>query len=203
MKETLLTLEQIETIITGYPDAPYYIRRNIVVPNCSWGFLNHEADLLVVSKAGHLTEIEIKRTWADFMADFQKKHKHKDKRLSHFYYAVPLSIGERVFNWLYEGEYKCDARFLYYEHSNVTGYTENNPNKCGLIIYAGSWETGVRGSRIGSCSLNVQAGQIGSYKITVKEDIQLLRLLGMRVWNLKKKLAACQAKIQQKKKKSQ
>ena len=25
MKETTLTLEQIETIITGYPDAPYFI----------------------------------------------------------------------------------------------------------------------------------------------------------------------------------
>ena len=28
MKETTLTLEQIETIITGYPDAPYFIRQS-------------------------------------------------------------------------------------------------------------------------------------------------------------------------------
>jgi hypothetical protein len=54
MKETTLTLEQIETLITGYQDSPFYIRSNIVIPNCNWGFLNHEADLLVLSKAATL-----------------------------------------------------------------------------------------------------------------------------------------------------
>ena len=123
MKETTLTLEQIETIITGYPDAPYFIRQNIVIPNCSWGFLNHEADLLVLNKTKHLVEIEIKRTWSDFIADFKKSHTHDDPKLSRFYYAVPLSIGERVFHWLYEGTYKCKPGFIYYERSEVTAYT--------------------------------------------------------------------------------
>lgn len=137
MRETTLTIEQIETIITGYPDSPYYIRRNLVVPNCNWGFLNHEADLLVLTQAKHLIEIEIKRTWADFMADFKKKHTHYDRKLSYFYYAVPLSIAERAFNWLYTGTFHCNPKqLLCYQRSKVTGYTENNPHKCGLIIYA-------------------------------------------------------------------
>ncbi len=192
MKETTLTLEQIETILTGYPDSPFYIRQNIVVPNCDWGFLNHEADLLVLSKAKYLTEIEIKRTWSDFMADFKKRHTHYDPKLSHFYYAVPLSIGERVFNWLYEGTYQCRPDWICYERSQVTGYSEHNPNKCGLIIYASSKETLSRGFRIGSCCLNVGAKRMNNYKLNVDEELKLLRLLGMRIWNMKKKLAEYQ-----------
>ena len=193
MKETTLTLEQIETIITGYPDSPYFIRQNIVVPNCDWGFLNHEADLLVLNKTKRLVEIEIKRTWSDFMADFKKSHTHYDPKLSYFYYAVPLSIGERVFHWLYEGEYKCRPGFLYYERSEVTAYTEHNPNKCGLIIYADPQESTARGKRVGSCCLNVGATRMNDYQLSTDEELKLLRLLGMRVWNLKKKLAEYQA----------
>ena len=192
MKETTLTLEQIETIITGYPDSPYFIRQNIVVPNCDWGFLNHEADLLVLNKTKRLVEIEIKRTWSDFMADFKKSHTHYDPKLGYFYYAVPLSIGERVFHWLYEGEYKCRPGFLYYERSEVTDYTEHNPNKCGLIIYADPQESTARGKRVGSCCLNVGATRMNDYQLSTDEELKLLRLLGMRVWNLKKKLAEYQ-----------
>lgn len=193
MKETTLTLEQIETIITGYPDSPYFIRQNIVVPNCDWGFLNHEADLLVLNKTKRLVEIEIKRTWSDFMADFKKSHTHYDPKLSYFYYAVPLSIGERVFHWLYEGDYKCRPGFLYYERSEVTAYTVHNPNKCGLIIYADPQESTARGKRVGSCCLNVGATRMNDYQLSTDEELKLLRLLGMRVWNLKKKLAEYQA----------
>ena len=193
MKETTLTLEQIEIIITGYPDAPYFIRQNIVVPNCDWGFLNHEADLLVMNKTKRLVEIEIKRTWSDFMADFKKSHTHDDPKLSRFYYAVPLSIGERVFHWLYEGTYKCKPGFLYCERSEVTAYTEHNPNHCGLILYASPDESHVRGNRVGSCCLNVCAELMHDYQLTTDEELKLLRLLGMRVWNLKKKLAEYQA----------
>lgn len=189
MTETSLTLEQIETIITGYPDSPYFIRQNIVIPNVSWGYLNHEADILVLSKARYLTEVEIKRTWSDFMADFKKKHTHYDAKLSHFYYAVPISIAERVFHWLYEGEYKCRPGFIYYNQSKVTGYTEHNPHHCGLIIYADAQESSCRGNRIGSCCINVGAERMGKYKVPVEEELKLLRLLGLRVWNLKKKLA--------------
>lgn len=192
MKETTLTLEQIETVITGYPDSPFYVRQNIVVPNVDWGFLNHEADLLALSKAKHLTEIEIKRTWSDFMADFKKKHTHDDKKLSHFYYAVPISIGERVFNWLYKGTYKCRPGFIYYNKSEVTGYTEHNPNRCGLIIYASADESDARINRIGSCCINVGAQRMNDYKLSKDEELKLLRLLGLRVWSMKKKLAEYQ-----------
>ena len=48
------------------------IRNNIIVPNVSWGMLDYEADLLIMNKTGYVTEIEIKRSWSDFLADFKK-----------------------------------------------------------------------------------------------------------------------------------
>lgn len=184
MKETSLTIEQIETLIVGYPHSPFYCRKNIVIPNVSWGFLNHEADLLIISKANMLTEVEIKRSWSDFMADFKKKHSHYDRKLSHFYYAVPESIGERVFNFLYYGEYRNRS---FYDSSKVERATENNPNSFGLILYS---DNDIH--PLGRAHINVLSARLGKYKITVHEEIKLLRLLGMRIWKMKRKLAEYQ-----------
>jgi hypothetical protein len=68
----------------------------------------------------------VKRSWSDFLADFKKDHKHKDKKLAYFYYAVPISIGEKVFNYLYEGQYSCKPGFIYYNKSKVDGFTDKN-----------------------------------------------------------------------------
>lgn len=192
MKETNLTIEQIETLITGYPSSPFYIRKNIVVPNVSWGYLNHEADLLVLSNSNHLTEVEIKRTWADFMADFKKDHTHYDPKLSHFYYAVPFSIAERVFDWLYEGDFHAEKYWR--TTSKVTGNTEHNPHGCGLIIYSDKDEV----YPLGRCYINVYSGRMGTYKVPVEEELKLLRLCGMRVWRLKQKVAELQEEINKK-----
>lgn len=182
MKETILNIEQIETLLVGYPSSPFYIRRNIVIPNVSWGFLNHEADLVAISKAGCLTEIEIKRTWSDFLADFEKKHNHYDPKLSHFYYAVPESIVDRVFEHLYKG---ILVQGRWYYKATVTGYTKNNPLKCGLIFYKDPSECNPNGI----AEIVVTAKRMNYYKISVSEENKLLRLLGMRIWNLKKKIA--------------
>lgn len=191
MKETALTLAQIETIITGYNDSPYYIGRNIVVPNCNWGFLNHEADLLVLTKAKRLIEVEIKRSWSDFLADFKKAHTHNDPKLGYLYYAVPYSIGERVFNFLYKGRYDCRSHVMY-SHSEVEGYTDNNPHRCGLIIYASTEETKMITKRVGVCCMNVVAQKMNDYKVSTEEELKILRLLGMRIWGMKKILAEYQ-----------
>ena len=72
--DTTLSIEQVETILTGYPDSPYYIRKNIVIPNCNWGFLNHEADLLVLTNTKRLIEIETMD--AKEFNDIIKAHEH-------------------------------------------------------------------------------------------------------------------------------
>lgn len=61
----------------------------------------HETDCLVCSKAGYLKEIEIKRSWSDFLADFRKDHRHEGEGcINQFYYCIPVSILDKVKNKL-------------------------------------------------------------------------------------------------------
>lgn len=187
MNDTILELEQIEdAIVTWIPE--FQVRSHIVVPNVSWGLLNHEADLLVMSKAGYLTEIEIKRSWHDFMKDFQKSHTHNDEKISSLYYAVPKLIAPKVADYLF----KLKTTYSAYdkEHKNphigVDGYTEHNPNHCGLITYE---HTERKGKPIAYASIMFVAEKRGKYKLSQNEQYQLMRLGLMRVWNLKKKVS--------------
>lgn len=66
-------------------------RQNLIVPNVSWGLNIHECDLLILSKAGYATEVEIKVSLSDLKRDLKKKHCHVDKadRIKSFYFAIP------------------------------------------------------------------------------------------------------------------
>ena len=73
--DTECTLHEIEVALAK-TDTFNFVR-NIVAFNVN-GLselfpLHHEADMLVMSRTGYLTEIEIKRSWSDFLADFKKK----------------------------------------------------------------------------------------------------------------------------------
>ena len=60
--------------------------------------IGHECDMLILSKSGYLTEIEIKRSWEDFKADFKKKHQHESNGIiKTFMYCIPISIIENYF----------------------------------------------------------------------------------------------------------
>ena len=76
------------------------VRKNIIVPNVSWG-INiknhkplHECDLLMLSSAGYATEIEIKISKADLLKDKEKSHGHNHRLIKHLYFAVPESLKE-------------------------------------------------------------------------------------------------------------
>ena len=58
--------------------------------------VNHECDMLIVTKNHYLTEIEIKISLSDLKADFKKKHQHKDENIKNFYYAFPEEIKEKA-----------------------------------------------------------------------------------------------------------
>lgn len=92
-KKKTISLLEMETSIAKW----FGTRTHIIVPNISWGFLSHEADLVVISKAGCLKEIEIKRSFSDFKADFKKGHTHGDRqnRITEFYYAIPIELLEK------------------------------------------------------------------------------------------------------------
>lgn len=57
-------------------------------------FLGYEADILATTKSWYLTEVEIKISKSDFMADFKKYHKHDSKLTKYLYYAVTSNLVE-------------------------------------------------------------------------------------------------------------
>ena len=58
--------------------------------------VNHECDMLIVTKNYYLTEVEIKISLSDLKADFKKKHQHKDENIKNFYYAFPEEMKEKA-----------------------------------------------------------------------------------------------------------
>lgn len=74
----------------------YGWRQNIIVPNVSWGLLYHEADLLIMSKLGVLTEIEIKVSRLDLIADSFKRQKHRSKIIKYLYFAIPRKLEKSI-----------------------------------------------------------------------------------------------------------
>jgi hypothetical protein len=125
--DTKLSVLEIQRAIANY----FEPRKNIIVPNVSFGLLSYEADMLVLNRSGYLTEVEIKRSWSDFMADFKKKHKHNDRLVKFFYYAVPRSILEKVEAVLNEKEIRCGL-LVYFENCSVS-----TAKKCGNVVYDG------------------------------------------------------------------
>lgn len=55
-------------------------------------YFDYEADLIWITNAGYITEVEIKILFSDFMADFKKKIYHNNKSVRNFYYAFPEEL---------------------------------------------------------------------------------------------------------------
>lgn len=82
------TTDEIELAI-----AKYYEWKNLLaIPNISYGLNLHECDLLVLSKSGYATEIEIKISKSDLKADSHKFHQHKSNRIKYLYFAIPEKL---------------------------------------------------------------------------------------------------------------
>ena len=156
--DTKLTVDEIELAIVN--STLFNKRRDIIVPNVSWGLLNHEADMVIMTPSGYLTEIEIKRSWEDFKADFKKGHKHDDERISKLYYSVPESIQGDVIQFLNE---KFDNWL-------------NIP--CGVLSFTD------RGSK--ACIKDCPPSR--GRKLFLEEQLTIARLGCLRIWNLKQKL---------------
>ena len=87
-----MTSNEIEICLANH----FGYRQNQIVPNVSYGLGLHEVDLLIVSKSGYCTEIEIKVSISDLKADFKKEHHHKSKKIKYFYYAIPEELKEKA-----------------------------------------------------------------------------------------------------------
>jgi hypothetical protein len=155
---TNLSIPEIELGIIGWYKKNY-TDFELAVPNVSYGLLNHEADLIIMNKSGYLTEFEIKRSWSDFLADFKKKHTHEDELVRQFYYVVPKSIFQKVYDFC-----KSEQKSL-----SVIFYTEEKEFKKEPMPY---FLYKIRNFR----------------KLFLEEKFKLARLGCFRIWTLKEKL---------------
>lgn len=168
MIETKLTVKEIEEIIVRHLGG---VRTNIIVPNLSWGFLNHEADLISVDKNGYLTEVEIKRSFEDFKADFKKKNYHDtDERVYRFGYFVPKSILKECIEYNKE---HCKDVTINGKPYSVFGFTDDGQiyDEEGRIIHSAF-----------SYSNNPR-----SRKLFLEERLKVAHLGSMRLYPLEKK----------------
>lgn len=124
----------------------------------------HECDMLILSKSGYLTEIEIKRSYVDFINDFSKKHKHESEYIKFFYYCVPEKILEKVQQYLHE----------------------NNINCSGVITYSENLRINFHGYYKGDCL--IMAREFKAKKLFLEQKLELARLAAIRNISLKKKL---------------
>lgn len=131
---TKKTLPEIEVALAH--DDKFNFVRNVISFNVNgWGGnlpLFHEADMIVLSKSGYLTEVEIKRSFADFKNDFKKDHQHANSKLvKNFYYCVPIDIVEKCIAYFEEnGRFEATGFCAYCDEDNlIRFYNVNNTGK--------------------------------------------------------------------------
>ena len=144
-------------------------RRNIIVPNVSWGIGLHECDVLVITKSGYAIEVEIKLTKADIKADLKKWHSHENKKLRSLIFAIPKKLAH------------CSDLI---------------PERAGIITIERletqrpHWDKtiGPNPSRL-YCSI-LRKAKINTHakKLSDKDILHVAELGVMRMWNLKEKL---------------
>jgi hypothetical protein len=137
-------------------------RQNVIIPNVSWGIgLDYEADLIVVSKAKYVTEIELKVSKSDLKRD-RDKRKWKPKPEYDFrgelynvvkkqFFGIPEDLGDSI-------------NFI--------------PSHCGVIM--------VRPN--GRCHMERAPRILKARPLSGKEYLHALHLASMRTWTLKETL---------------
>lgn len=144
--------EYLEQKVVHYFD---YVK-NVIVSNVSFGFgLNYEADLMVLSKSGYLTEVELKVSKSDLKADLKKRHFHNCKKVKYLCFAFPEDLLETALQFL--------------------------PEEVGLLCLMKS--TTRNEYTYIKCLRKPKARN--NYKLTTDEENKLMRLGTMRVWKVK------------------
>lgn len=170
-----MSLEKINSLDIEIAVADMFgYRANIIVPNISWGAGLNECDLLIINKNNICTEVEIKISKSDLKADFKKHHRWtKDeipifkpqKSIKFMYYAVPENMIELAVQLL--------------------------PSQIGILVIKKIVEPKYRMSSIivtyYKCFYHRRAKANSNFIVmNDKEVLNITRLMGMRVWTLKK-----------------
>jgi len=167
--ETRFSVEDITILLRN--SGRWNKRTDTMLPNLSWGLLNHEADLCIISKTGYLTEIEIKRSLEDLRADFKKKIFHDDERVYNFYYCLPISIKDKALELFEEHKYKI---LEFYRCNSTSNIADEYP---AIIWY----------DENGSLSFQGWPMRSGCRKLFLEERDKIGRLMSLRYWDVVEK----------------
>ena len=162
--DTNLNIHQIENIL--YNSCLFDKRNDIMLTNLSFGLLNHEADFVAINKSNYLTEVEIKRSLADFKKDFEKDVFHKDERVYKFFYFVPVSIKDKVMDFLKTETALTKIHTTFGEHYFPHVMTYSEEGRVEDVKESGSLYTGY------------------GRKLFLEEIVKVSRLVSIRYWNL-------------------
>ena len=156
-KHTFNTLE-MEVVLMNF----FKPRVNVIVTNVSWGLFEHECDLIVCTKAGYVTEIEIKISLSDLKKDKEKSHNHTDGKISALYFAIPEKLEKHV---------------------------EHIPQKSGIYVVRKRIRKSTKKEYyIVECIRGCTSPFTSRHKLSDKDMYQLARLGTMRILGLKEKL---------------
>jgi hypothetical protein len=85
--------EHLDCAVIEIACATYFNwRRNLIVPNVSWGLGLHECDLVVMTGSRKLYEVEIKTSLSDLRRDASKRHGHGSGKITRLYFAMPMPL---------------------------------------------------------------------------------------------------------------
>lgn len=85
------TAKEIEIKIANY----FGIRTHLIVPNLSWGMLDHECDLAILSTSDYLYEVEIKVSRSDLIKD-REKNKWRWQSINRMIRKIWFAIPEKL-----------------------------------------------------------------------------------------------------------
>jgi len=146
----------IELAVTEY----FGVRRNIIVPNVWWGLgLNHECDLLVLTKANCAYEVEIKTSKSDLIKDKKKPHGHFSMIISGLYFAIP---------------------------SYLEPYIEHIPDKAGILVCDYLKKYGFTEVDGRYTVKKLRTPKIDKVRFSDSQRLKLAELGCMRIFDLKK-----------------
>ena len=142
--------------------------------------VNHECDCLIMTKAGYLTEIEIKRSYEDFLNDFKKRHLHEDNHIKEFYFMVHESFKDKVIEKLIEMKRVPSGVYVYDDECHIR-----------LEISYTAIVERIFGEPYHRCSMDNYFSYSNGWtakKLFLEEQYQLARLGAMRYKNMTEKL---------------
>ena len=150
-----MNTKEVELAVASF----FGVRRNLIIPNVSWGWgLYYEADLVVVTKAGYAKEIEIKVSRSDLIKDKDKKHSHDCEKFKELYFAIPQKLLRDI---------------------------EHIPERAGIIVCEKVMHNDKPHFK---AKLERPAKKNFANKLSLYDRYELARLGSLRVWDLKRKL---------------